>query len=289
MSTKNVVLIGGPETGKTNFIGRLWIALQSKSGALVASEIPEQIGYVEQVVEYLQAGEFAPRTNQNDVGDGRLIIPIGWDGSTGAEVSELVVPDVSGEIWKKAVETRELAPEWMSQLETAVGALIFVRALSPLNVNPPDWVTSAELMSYQGDSARPDQMPTQVMLCEFLRFLELKMVARSVDQKPRIAVIITAWDVLNKERTSAGPQVYLQTEYPLFFGRLTDLESFDFMVFAMSVVGGDLKGDREFHDRYLNSDLQSFGFLQTDDDGKTTNHVDMTLPVAWAIGVQCTL
>ena len=43
----------------------------------------------------------------------------------------------SGEIWKGAVETRELARERMRQLEEAVGAVVFVRVLSELNVSPP--------------------------------------------------------------------------------------------------------------------------------------------------------
>ena len=288
MGTRSVVLIGGPDTGKTNFIGRLWIALQSGEGALVTSGIPEQIEYVEQVVEHLHRGEFAPRTDRNmEVSKGRVIIPIACEDTADDGISELVVPDVSGEIRKKAVVTRELAPEWMSQLENAVGALLFVRAHSPLNVNPPDWVTTARLLNHQGELAQPGKMPTQVMLCEFLRFLELTMSGRSVNRKRKIAVVVTAWDLLNEEDSSGGPRAYLQSEYPLFFGRLGDLDGFEVMVFAVSVVGGDLKGDKGFHEEFLNSDRRSFGFVQDDADGETTNHDDMTLPVAWALGARC--
>ena len=48
----------------------------------------------------------------------------------GDDRQELVVPDVSGEIWKAAVETRELSRERMKQLEDAAGAVVFVRVLS---------------------------------------------------------------------------------------------------------------------------------------------------------------
>ena len=287
MNVRSVILIGGPDAGKTNFIGRLWIALRAGEGALRASEMPEQIEYVEQVVEHLHKGEFAPRTSQNmSSSDGRVVIPICLKDSEGAEISNLIVPDVSGEVWKRVVETGELDPAWTTQLKSAAGALIFVRVLSSLNVNPPDWVASAGLMSHREDAVQPNEMPTQVMLCEFLRLLELTMSERSASNRPRIAVVVTAWDLLDEERSSAGPQAYLKSEYPLFFGRLADLDHFDVMVFAMSIVGGDLEGDREFCDRFLDSDIHSTGFLRIGDRGETVVHDDMTLPVAWVIGVR---
>ena len=287
MSTRSVILIGGPETGKTNFIGRLWIALGTDGGALAASETPDEIQYVEEVVAHLYQGRFAPRTDQNLGADrGSVIIPLSLDESHEEERAELVIPDISGEVWKKAVETNELAPEWMARLEDAAGALLFVQVLSPLNENPSDWVTSAALMEHQEDATQPDEIPTQVMLCEFLRFLELKLPDPPTSRKPRIAVIVTAWDLLDKERSAAGPQAYLQKEYPLFAGRIADLDRFDVMIFAMSVFGGDPKADGEFRKKLLDSDIQSVGFVRFDCNGQVKQESDMTLPIAWAIGIR---
>ena len=90
----------------------------------------------------------------------------------------------------------------------------------------------------------------QVMLCEFLRFLELKLPNRTTGRKPRIAVIVTAWDLLDKERSAAGPRAYLQKEYPLFAGRLADLDRFDVTIFAISILGGDPQSDEGFVTNY---------------------------------------
>ena len=283
MSTSSVILIGGPDTGKTNFIGRLWIALRTGEGALTTSEVPDEIKYVEGVVDHLHQGGFAPRTDKNlEADQGSVIVPLGLNGSQEEEIAELVIPDISGEVWKKAMETSELAPEWMEQLEGAAGALLFVRVLSDLNVAPLDWVNAAELMEHQGAAAQPDEVPTQVMLCEFLRFLELKLPDHPTGRKPRIAVIVTAWDLLDEERAASGPQAYIQKEYPLFAGRLVDLDRFDVMIFAMSVFGGDPQ-DEEFRNKLLNSDIQSSGFVRFDHGGTIKEESDVTLPVAWAI------
>ena len=290
LSTSSVILIGGPDTGKTNFIGRLWIALRTGEGALTASEVPDEIEYVEEIVAYLHQGDFALRTDKNRRADRLSVtLPLSLNGSRKEEIAELVIPDISGEVWKKAAETNDLAQGWMARLEGAVGALLFVRVLSPLNVAPLDWVTAARLMKHQGDDAQQDKMPTQVMLCEFLRFLELKLPDHPPGRKPRIAVIVTAWDLLDEERAAAGPQAYLQQEYPLFAGRLADLDRFDVMIFAMSVFGGDPRADEEFRDRLLDLDFQSVGFVRFDHNGTVKEESDVTLPIAWAIGARSSL
>ena len=210
LSTRNVILIGGPDAGKTNFVGGLWLALQTGRGALVAEGLPERIEYVEQIVAHLHQGGFAPRTDKNaESSDSRVILPLAVRGLEGGEPLELVVPDVSGEMWRNAVETNELAQEWMDQLECADAAIVFARVRSELNVNPPDWVTAARLMEHQGEDAEAHRMPTQVMLCEFLRFLEAKLSLRSSGPRARVAVVVTAWDLLDSERSSAGPRAYL--------------------------------------------------------------------------------
>ena len=219
MSAQSIILLGGPDTGKTNFIGRLWVALQAPGSVLSTSGLPSDIKYVEDAVEHLYQGTFTPRTDKNlEADQGSIRIPLVSSECNEQDVVELVIPDMSGEIWKTAVETRELPPARMAQLGNAVGALLFVRVLSPLNVSPVDWVNAESLMEYQGPDADPTDLPTQVMLCEFLRFLELTLRNRTTGHKSRVAVIVTAWDLLDDDRAAAGPRAYLEKEYPLFYG-----------------------------------------------------------------------
>ena len=286
MGSRSVILVGGPDTGKTNFIGRVWIALQADDSALSALAPPDDIRYVEEVVASLYEGRFAPRTDKNlDVERGSVVIPLGLSDFQGAEVAELVIPDISGEIWEKAVETSELPAGWMERLEAADAALLFVRVLSDTNSTPIDWVTNPELMKHQGDDAQQKNIPTQVILCELLRYLELKLRTRPTGQKPRIAVVVTAWDLLDDERSAVGPYGYLQKEYPLFAGRLSDIDRIDVMVFAMSIFGGDPEADSEFRDRLLESDLHSAGYVRVHRNGSIEEKRDVTIPIAWAIGI----
>ena len=285
MSAHSVVLIGGPDTGKTNFIGGLWLALQTKGSALIAARLPDRIDYVEDIVAHLHQGRFAPRTDRNmDASDSRVTLPLAVRDSNDQERLELVVPDVSGEIWKNAAETNELPREWMDQLERGDAAMVFVRVRSELNVNPPDWVTAARLMAHQGDIAEIDSMPTQVMLCEFMRFLREIFAVRKASRRRRVAVVVTAWDLLDTERSAAGPLAYIEHEYPLFSGQLADLVECEVKAFGMSVLGGDVRDDVAFRERLLASDFRSAGYVVSDVHGKVHRENDLTAPIAWAVG-----
>ena len=253
-SSRGVIVIGGPDAGKTNYVGRLWIALRSGRGGLKPFGTPDHIEYIEQVVEHLYHGRFAPRTEQRGFDARHVALPIVTAGGSDARAMTISIPDVSGELWRKAVETRRIRQEWMSQIESAVGALIFVRVLSSDNSAPIDWVNAAELMPYgEQDSSR---LPTQVMLCEFLRLVETNLPDGQVAGKARIGIVVSAWDLLDAETSAYPPRSYLEKEYPLFVGRLDDIaDRFEVMIFGISIVGGDLE-DEDFQRGFLGSLLQ---------------------------------
>ncbi|MNR01470.1 hypothetical protein D3C85_1172750 [compost metagenome] len=64
--SRSIILLGGPDSGKTNYIGRLWRALDDGTGALHAAEQPEDISFVLEVADHLFEGGFAPRSEHSD-------------------------------------------------------------------------------------------------------------------------------------------------------------------------------------------------------------------------------
>jgi hypothetical protein len=67
---------------------------------------------------------------------------------------------------------------------------------------------------------------------------------------------------------------------------LADTAKLDVQVFGLSVVGGDLAVDPEFRDRFLEEGLDDHGWVAVYDDSTNSwrKDVDLTLPIAWAIG-----
>lgn len=277
-----IMLIGGPDSGKTNYLGRLWQKLIAKDGELRAPKAPKDIVYVEEALNHLLQGEFAPRTDKNiEEGERDFCVPVVLaDGSNNVE---LVVPDVSGELWKNAIENVELPAEWMDQLNNSSGALLFIRVLSKLNIEPLDWVTSRALLSHSGGdgSSEDHAMPTQVVLCELLRLLEIEL-GKQGSGKARVAVVVTAWDLLDEETANQGPEAFLKKQYPIFSGKLSDTE-LDIRVFGVSILGGDL-GDEDFKREFLRGGLSTAGYsVGVGEEGEVSRSNDVSAPLAWVV------
>lgn len=279
--SRSIILLGGPDSGKTNYIGRLWMALDGGIGALHAAEQPDDIKFVLEVADHLCAGSFAPRSEHSDT---RRDFEVVVAATVGGSRARVVVPDISGELWRNAVIDGEIAPEWMSELRRADAALLFVRVESDQDVRPLDWVTSRQMLEKLGN-VDDHGLPTQVMLCELIRFLEISLAEREDGTKPRLSVVVTAWDRIDDEKSQKGPVAFLECEYPMVAGKLADLTTIDVKVFGLSVVGGDLKSDPKYRDAYLESGPDGLGWVTLRDEVGWRRDPDVTLPIAWAVGL----
>ncbi len=354
MKKGSIILVGGPASGKTNYIARLWLAFAAKKGKLRAKNLPENIEYVNQAVAYLQARQFAPRSDKNMDESGRRDFSIQVCGDDGAgEARDMTVPDITGELWSRAIKTYELPKDWMAALEASSSAILFVRAHSKSNLQPMDWVTAREILQGHEDEDdddldddddtygddededgepigsagagkatgqeetgvetvivtvppaepdapaepaddedqsdvgnKPDVLPAQVGFCELLRYLSHLLRKRPDGAKPRVAVVVTAWDMLDETAKATGPMQYLENQFPMFAGRIKTPSRLDIAVFGISIVGGNLRGtaNKQFRDSLKGRDLSEVGYTAVMRDGVVIEDPDVTLPLAWALG-----
>lgn len=279
--SRSIILLGGPDSGKTNYIGRLWQALDEGTGALHAAMQPEDIKFVLEVADHLFEGSFAPRSEHSDA---RRDFEVVVAATKGGPQARLVVPDISGELWRQAVIDSEIAQEWIDELRCANAALLFLRVNSDQNVGPLDWVTSSSMLEKLG-SAEDQELSTQVMLLELIRFLEYLLAHREDGKRSRLSVVISAWDLVDLEKFEQGPVAYIEREYPLLAGKLADLEKLDVQIFGLSVVGGDLKHDADYRQKFLEVGLNGQGWVAIKEGNRWRKEPDVTLPIAWAIGL----
>jgi len=280
VNSQSIMLIGGPDSGKTNYLARLWKALQSGTGRLKSVDAPE-IKYVEDALAHLLQGSFAPRSEKN-IEESRRDFTVTMATRDDSKRIRVVVPDVTGELWKNAVSSSELPAEWMNLLKESSGALLFIRVHSELNVTPLDWVTTRDLLKM--DWAEPHEegeIPTQVVLSELLRFLQLTLRQRSDGGLPRVAIVVTAWDRLDAAVKKSGPSAFIESEYPLFAGRIDDLACLEVKTFGVSVVGGDLEADPAFRQTFFEGDFDTTGYVVEEINGTVREEQDLTLPIAW--------
>lgn len=282
---KSILLVGGPDSGKTNYLGRLWLTINDGKGELQVDGTPSDLEYLNDIVGYFYKGQFAPHT-AHEVRN-NVVIPI-KSSSRVVPVTRcnLIVPDVSGEEWLKVYRRRDWPSEWEESISTLAGCLIFVRIDSDTNIPAVDWVAWSHLLSEVGEGPQKDfDVPTQIILVDWLQCLQSVFTDKEGSSHPRISVIVTAYDLLPEEQKSLGPNQYLRENFPLFWQFIiSNSDQLDLRVFGTSIASGDFDRDKDFRNQFLiNPNDAGFVIYETKDG--VISSKDMSLPVLWAMGI----
>jgi hypothetical protein len=294
VSNHTVLLIGGPDTGKSNFLFRAWTQIDSSTGLVEKDGLPQDVEYLQSGAEYQLRGEFAGHTSQ----EVQVIssIPI-HPQSDLQKKALLVVPDIDGEQINRIYHARKWSYDWESLITESTAYLFFVRVNSPQTVAPLDWIACHKL--YCGAPAAPPaadpqaseseklvgkkvETPTQVVLVDWLQFI-LKAVHDKYPQalRPRVGVVVTAWDCVAID-FQGGPAEWIKENMPLLHQFcITNQRVFEFSFFGTSIFSGDPINDHEFREEISRTDPRKLGYILQSTNNQKTG--DFTIPIAWAL------
>lgn len=289
----SVLLVGGPDAGKTNFLCRLALVIFGKQGRLQADRLPEELEYLRTGADKILTGEFVPHTPHDVLN--RSVIPVKEVDSEGDFHGQLVVPDCSGERWLNIYRQREWSEDWETVISDACSCLLFLRVDSDQTIAPLDWVSCEKLLGSPTDvsdsigNPEAEQIPpTQVVLVDWLQCLRRAFTERvGGSYRPRLGIIVAAWDLVPQDQQDSDPDDYVKLNFPLLWQfKLTNTSRFEFATFGVSIVGGDLNDASGFRKEYLKSDPQKAGYVVHSLRGLISKSSDITIPVAWAMGLE---
>lgn len=282
-----VLLIGGPDAGKSNFLFRFWLAIRAKMNSnLLPDGPPPSAEYLNQGVGKLLKGEFEIHTRHgtNEICE----IPVLANG----EKAVVVVPDRPGEDWSRIYRERRIPNDWMDRLGDDTACLILVRAHSDQNQAPLDWISVQHFHGNEGNLIGPARQdvttPTQVVLVDWIQIISRVLRSRSsVAMRPRIGIVVSAWDLLSEEEQAAAPIEYLREQYPLLADFLeSNSKNLEIELFGVSLFGGDPKQSAAFKDACLHAAHPCDGGFVVRQVGTGVQRVpDLTLPIGWALGL----
>ena len=237
MSEKYHSLIGLPHSGKTTFLAALWHLLTSSEtkSTWVLDHLDGDNQYLETIVAAWRSGDEVPHTSMQS----ERTVTIHVKSSISGEHLALSFPDLSGESFDMQCLVRRCKPDYVERIDMAHGILLFLNA-----DRATDGVTILDLgelaETTQDAEAKPwsaKMIPEQVRLVELLQFATRRPFAR---KKRRIAVVISAWDVVLEPRPA--PDVWLARERPLLYQYLASNPSlWESRVFGVSAQGGNVK------------------------------------------------
>jgi len=284
----NLLLVGLRESGKTSYLAALWHQIEAGElpTALVASQFQPDRQYLNQIREKWLRFEEVGRTSLRS--QEVVSLPL-RDSMTGAAI-DVVLPDLSGELFRLQWLTRRATRQYAELAASSSGVLLFihparVKTASRIPSRSQDLPSSAKV-DQGGDVSMADSSgtagagpsvkewsselaPTQVKLVELLQFVSF---LRSSTKPMRIAVVVSAWDLV---RDRMPPISWLEGRLPLLFQFLAaNSDTVAFRVYGISALGGDLQKDLQ---RLQSESIPSRRIKVV--DGKSESHGDLTAPI----------
>jgi hypothetical protein len=200
---------------------------------------------------------------------------------------ELAIPDLSGEAFELQITERRLSRHHDELVQKSTGVMLFIH---PDDVKKGTRISIGDEVAVSIGAAahRPtdegasglvpwsvEGLPTQVKLVELLQFI-LERVSRRL----RVAVIISAWDLI--ESQPFGPIEIVSRHLPLLHQFLTaNIDLLEPHVFGISAQGGDITQD---NDKNALLEINALERIRVR-EGISESH-DITRPLAWLLGAK---
>jgi hypothetical protein len=278
MDKPELVLLGGPNSGKTHYAGQLYGRLRRRPGRLRLAEggTPEDLSALEDVLASLEEGRAAEHTSASTWAE--ITLPIADD--LGAEF-ELRWPDYGGEQLRTAFGDRAISDSWRTRLAAARGWILMIRLKS--EVTYPGAIKQLVEGSHadvQGAS-RPATWDANAYWTELTQILLHVGGHGTVDKRhlPRLAILLSCYDEL-----SAGevpPATVLAKHLPLFSTFVHSVwPPGAVSVWGLSSLGRELR-KTSHDDAFIDNGPETQGWTVSPSGGQGDS--DLTLPLHWLL------
>lgn len=309
MTKPTVLLIGGPETGKSNFLFKLWSHIFAGRGCLEKDGLPTDLEYLREGAACQMRGEYAGHTSHAGQIISRIPVRLKEDPQKRAT---LIVPDIDGEHINKVYRDRKWSPDWDELITAESSFLLFVRVNSTLTISPLDWVACHELYGFSmtnetrpgtdtelvpnppPDAQRIDNdttleavqriaPPTQIVLVDWLQFILSAITAKHPNpRRLKLGIVVTAWDSVPSDFVG-GPAEWICENMPFLHQFCeSNKDAIEVSYFGSSIFSGDPQNNPEYSEQIQNADTRTLGYIQMSLNDQEPQ--DFTIPIAWALG-----
>jgi hypothetical protein len=281
MNRAGILFAGLPASGKSTYIGLLFMAIDAGKGSLRLTGFQGDFEYVNELADRLSKCAEAIRTDINlvDGFNAELV-------TTNGEAFALRLPDYSGETWKTALEARGWSEAVEDEVRTSTGVCLFINVGAV--INDGTILEAHRLMSSLGEQAddftanSSDEeeavggtpvVTTQVALVDLIQ----ELTRRRIVNYCRLSLVLSAFDLAG----DIAPEKWLELNLPLLDQFLrSNREEIATRVFGVSAQGG--RFDRvESKEELRNRPTVERAFVK-DGAGRL---VAIDAPVLWAADV----
>ena len=275
-----IMIIGGPNAGKTHFGGQLFGRLNARTEHFKMTSQPEDLTIFKEVWDQLNEGKSAGHTSVNM----HKTLEMHIEDNDGKK-SVFTFPDYGGEQIKSMVNDRRINKTWKEQIEKSNSWLLFVRLdeIVPVEDVANRGIPEQKILDLRGTDEQPMVLSDIAFYTELLQML---LFAKQVSTKipinsPKLSVVISCWDLLTKKEQKELPKDVLSKKLPGFYNFLqTTWASEHLQVIGLSSTEKSLSNDNPDMD-FIKKGPENFGYIISDSGEKFK---DLTLTIASFIG-----
>lgn len=218
---RRLIMMGLPKAGKTTLLAALWHLVESKeipNSSLRIDHLDGDRTYLDQIRKQWQDCVELDRTDSDTTQSVAMrLLP-----ARGGVPFVLHIPDIAGETYASQWEFRRW-PRALAEKITLLDGLVLVihtdqnrkpRLLTETRAALDGAGVAAAAL--QEEESLPtwsaDEAPTQVQLVDLLQFV---VATRTSTNPLRVAILLTAWDLVPKSTGEPTPEAFLEEHLPL--------------------------------------------------------------------------
>lgn len=276
MNKPKVLILGGPNSGKTHYVGQLYGRLKrlpsTKLKIRSIDSSSTDLTFMEGVLTSLENGNSTDHTPTEQYAE--IIFPLIDENEN---EFELKWPDYGGEQIRQILKERCISGDWRTRLQSANGWMIFIRLSN--EVTYPFSLEKIEAIDKE--SKRPEEWDANAKWIELIQiFCHVAGIGITTkDKKPPIAVILSCFDELWEEEKT--PEKIFVERLPLlhtFFCSNWDVGNIS--IWGLSSLGKNLSHD-SCDDSFTDKGPEYQGWVIP--PNSTTKNSDLTLPLFWLL------
>jgi hypothetical protein len=279
MKPSELVVLGGPDSGKTHYAGQLYGRLQRCPGALRLRReagTPPDLSPLNEVLGCLENGRSAGHTPTGTWAEVHLPLVDGAGRAT-----DLRWPDYGGEQVKAVAESRAVTSSWRDRLVAARGWLLFIRASAETTYPDALERLAQRPSAAAAPGARAVGWDASARLTELLQIL-LHVAGVGTAYRvssPRLAVLLSCYDELPCD--AKPPQGYLDERFPLLSSFIESTwQPGSSSIWGLSSLGKALADDGSDHD-FIDEGPEQQGWVIPPEGAR--RDADLSLPLAWLL------
>lgn len=279
-SIDNILIIGGPNAGKTHFGGQLYGRLNSRQFEykIALNNRPADLTIFEEVLNKLSEGKRAGHTEAS----ANRNVELKTDDKNGNKVV-FAFPDYAGEQVQMIVDNRRINTIWKEYIDISNSWALFVRLDEAKIIEDiiNRGIPSPEEIQKRNAETPPVKISDAAHFVELLQTLLYIKGVPSLNKirKPNLTIVLSCWDVLNLE-DGIVPSDLLKERLPLLY----DFAKNSWKENSLSILGlssTERTLSDEPDEEYIDRTPIDFGYFI---NAKGEKEKDLTLSIGTFIG-----